>query len=62
MKGVSKGAPEPGVAKAQRELPTSPFSSWNSSKTFDPFIDLLMTSDATQPSAVSGCHALVPTS
>jgi hypothetical protein len=41
---------------------TSPFSSWKTRLAFSPLIVLLTSSDATQPSAASGCHALVPTS
>jgi hypothetical protein len=41
---------------------TSPFSSVNSSLTLSPSITLSVTSEATQPSAVSGCQARVPKS
>lgn len=41
---------------------TSPLSSLNSSLTLEPLMVLLMSSEATQPSAASGCQALVPTS
>lgn len=43
-------------------LHTSPFSSWKTSLALVPSIVLLISSEATQPSAASGCHALVPTS
>lgn len=41
---------------------TSPFSSVKTSVTLSPATCLSVTSEATQPSAVSGCHARVPTS
>jgi hypothetical protein len=41
---------------------TSPFASSNSSVILPPSSVLDMTSDATQPSVASGCHAFVPTS
>ena len=47
------------VVVAQR---TSPFSSLKTSFTLSPAICLSVTSEATQPSVVSGCHARVPMS
>lgn len=41
---------------------TSPFSSVKTSVTLSPAICLSVTSEATQPSVVSGCHARVPMS
>lgn len=41
---------------------TSPFSRVKTSFTLSPSTDLWETSEATQPSVASGCHALVPTS
>lgn len=41
---------------------TSPFSNWKTSDALSPLTVLLTTSEATQPSVASGCHALVPTS
>lgn len=41
---------------------TSPFSSLKTSFTLSPAICFSVTSEATQPSVVSGCHARVPMS
>lgn len=41
---------------------TSPFSSLKTSLALPPSTVLLTSSEATHPSAASGCHALVPTS
>lgn len=41
---------------------TSPLSRVKTSFTLSPSTDLCETSEATQPSVASGCHALVPTS
>ena len=45
-----------------RKLHTSPLSSLKTSLALPPSTDLLTSSEATQPSVASGCHALVPTS
>ena len=41
---------------------TSPFSSANTNFTLSPSTTFFVTSEATQPSVWSGCHAFVPTS
>lgn len=41
---------------------TSPFASVKTSVILSPFADFEVTSEATQPSVASGCHAFVPTS
>ncbi len=46
----------------QKGEPTSPLSSLKLKITLEPLTVFLTTSEATQPSVVSGCHALVPTS
>lgn len=44
------------------KLRTSPFSSLKVKITLSPSTCFFVTSEATQPSVASGCHALVPTS
>jgi hypothetical protein len=57
-----RSASSVGVPYALPTVPTSPFSSLNTSFTLSPAICLSETSEATQPSVVSGCHARVPMS